>query len=140
MIEFICRYMFALPDRASMYEHRKSFGALLKKHNLRYRTESEYLVYQDSSQKNKCRWEICFLILPPESQTSKYLASLRLLNESLFQSYLDEHPEVVNASTYMNHSDFPFLIQVLSPRKIEQVPTAILAVGLDFRISCNLRD
>ena len=107
MTDFIYRFSFHLPDRKTLESTRASFGALLKKLNLRYRSEKEFLFYKLPAHSDEYLWEMRFLILPPECQPDTYSKSLRYLNESGFQEYRNLHPGTGDVTIYRNLDNFP---------------------------------
>lgn len=111
---FTFRFTFNLPSQDSIRIARKEFGGLLKKLNLKYRTEKNFLFGQCSSRLNQRLWVLDFLILPPESPQDKYLEALRLLKESYLKQFQDAHPELGDVTIYRNLYDFPALIRTTS--------------------------
>lgn len=114
MTHFIFRFTFNLQNRDSIHIARKEFGGLLKKLNLKYRTEKNFQYGQCSSRSNQRLWVLDFLILPPESQQDKYLETLRLLKESYLKQFQDAHPALGDVTIYRNLNNFPALIHTTS--------------------------
>lgn len=110
MTEFMLRFRFNLRDRNSVDIAHKEFGALLRKLNLRYRSEQCFCDYIDLSLPNARPWELDFLILPPKYQPNTCWENLRLLNQSYLEPFLAAHPALEGVSMYRNLDDFPNLI------------------------------
>lgn len=114
MIYFIIRYRFYLPDKNMVGVARKEFGDLLKKLNLRYKSEKCHHGYLCTGLQDSRPWELDFLILPEEYQQDTYLEALQLLNESYLKPFLALHRELGDVSIYRNLLDFPALIHTTS--------------------------
>lgn len=114
MTEFIFRFTFNLKDRTSVALARKEFGGLLRKLNLKYRSEKSFECYEYSPRSIERPWVLVFLILPPERPQDKYWESLRLLTQSYLKPLLAAHPALGDVSIYRNVGDFPDLIHTTS--------------------------
>lgn len=114
MNDFILRFTFNFQDRDSIRIARKEFGGLLKRLNLKYRSEKNFRPYQYSSRSSRSPWAFDFLILPPEYQQDKYLEVLRLLKESYLTPFQDTHPALGSVTIYRNLNSFPSLTHTTS--------------------------
>lgn len=110
MIEFMLRFRFNLYDRKSVDIAHKEFGALLRKLNLKYRSEKSYCGHIDLSRPDARPWELDFLILPPKYQQDMCWENLRLLMQSYLKPFQLAHPELGTLSMYKNLNNFPNLI------------------------------
>lgn len=111
MTSYPFKYSFNLQGKVSVDIARKDFGALLKRLNLRYRTEVEFCGYQYSSPSSQGALVLDFLILPPEFQKDTWLENLRLLNQSYLEVFLADHQSLGVVTSYRNLIDFPSLFQ-----------------------------
>lgn len=110
MDEFMLRFRFHLHDWRSADMARKEFGSLLRKLNLRYRSELNYLDYIDISLPDARPWELDFLMLPTRYQPHTCWENLRLLMQSYLKPFQAAHPEWGGVSMYRNLDAFPDLI------------------------------
>lgn len=108
------RFTLHLSNRALLDIARKEFGALLKKSNLRYRTEKSFQSYPCTPNSIGGHWALDFLVLPPEFQQDNHLENLRCLKESSLKSFQAAHPELGDVTIYRNLGNFPHLLQTMS--------------------------
>ena len=108
--DFIYRFTFHLPDCETKNNVRKSFGALLRKLNLRYRTVIEFQPYRLQAHGDSRPWELRFLILPPRGRIEDYVESLQYLYRYGIHEYQTQHPISGDVSIYRNRRDSLFLI------------------------------
>lgn len=109
-MDFTFRFTFHLQNRVQLEIGRKDFGSLLKKLNLKYRTQKNFLLYQSQDPSNSYAWTLDFLILSKEYQQEHHLENLRYLIQSLIQEFEADHPELGGVDIYRNLNSFPYLI------------------------------
>lgn len=104
------RFTFRLSGSALISVARTDFGGLLRKLNLKYRTQKTWCPYQYQPSGLECHWELVFLICPPERQPDTRLATIQGLISRDLPEFEASHPELGKVTIYRNLSDYPHLL------------------------------
>ena len=108
------KFIFHLPNRLLLDDARKSFGAILKKLNLRYRSETNWNPYGSVSNGSEYHWELEFSLTLQGRQIKNHLETIRHLIMTAVPEFETSHPELGTVTICRNVIDYPGLCQLTS--------------------------